>query len=97
MKLNLIPQVEINKKICQICVQAKLPRQPFKSVDRLWFTRLVHSNVCDTSRVSRGGNKYFVTFIDNFSKYCYVYLMKTKNELLNKFKVYKAEAENQTQ
>jgi uncharacterized protein (UPF0305 family) len=33
--------------------------------------------------------------IDDTSRYCYVYLLKTKDEALNCFKTYKAEVENQ--
>lgn len=42
-----------------------------------------------------GGRRYFVTFIDDFSKYCYTYLLKTKNEVFNTFRIFKAEVENQ--
>ena len=36
---------------------------------------LIHSEVCDIySNPTKRGKKYFVTFIDDFSKYCYVYL-----------------------
>ena len=55
----------------------------------------IHSNICDSNRgPTDGGSHYFVTFIDDFSKFCYIYLLKIKNEALNKFKVYKVEAEN---
>ena len=36
-----------------------------------------------------------MTFIDDYSKFCYTYLLKSKDEVLNWFKVYKTEAENQ--
>jgi transposase InsO family protein len=36
-----------------------------------------------------------MTMIDDVSKYCYVYLLKTKDESLNCFKTYKDEVENQ--
>ena len=35
-----------------------------------------------------------VTFIDDYSKFCYTYLLKSKDEVLDWFKVYKTEAEN---
>ena len=44
---------------------------------------------------SRGGNKYFITFVDDSTKYCYVYLLKSKDEALEKFILYKTEVENQ--
>ena len=36
-----------------------------------------------------------MTFIDDYTRFCYVYLLKTKDEALHYFKVYKAEVENQ--
>ena len=36
-----------------------------------------------------------MTFIDDCTRFCYVYLLKTKDEALHYFKVYKAEVENQ--
>ena len=36
-----------------------------------------------------------MTFIDDYSKFCHTYLLKFKDEVLDWFKVYKAEAENQ--
>ena len=52
-------------------------------------------NVCDSNWPPiRVRNKYFLTFIDDHSKYCYVYLIKTKDEVFEKFKLYKSEVEN---
>jgi hypothetical protein len=36
-----------------------------------------------------------MTMIDDVSRYCYIYLLKTKYDALNCFKIYKAEVENQ--
>jgi transposase InsO family protein len=36
-----------------------------------------------------------MTMIDDAFRYCYVYLLKTKDEVLNCFKIYKAEVEIQ--
>jgi hypothetical protein len=45
--------------------------------------------------LTEAGQKYFMTMIDDASRYCYIYLLKTKDEALNYFKTYKAEDENQ--
>jgi hypothetical protein len=45
---------------------------------------------------SRGGARYFVTFIDDFSRKTHVYILKVKGEVFDKFKAYKALVENQT-
>ena len=57
---------------------------------------LIHSDLCDLKFVQiRGGNKYFITFIDDSTKYCYVYLLKSKDEAIEKFGLYKNKVENQ--
>ena len=45
--------------------------------------------------LTRRGKRYFMTFIDDATRYCYIYLSKTKDEALHYFKIYKAEVENQ--
>ena len=41
------------------------------------------------------GKNYFITFIDDYSRYMYVYLLHNKYEALDAFKVFKAEVDNQ--
>jgi transposase InsO family protein len=45
--------------------------------------------------LTKGGKRYFMTLIDDASRFCYVYLLKTKDEALDYFKIYKDEVENQ--
>ena len=45
--------------------------------------------------LTKGGKRYFMTLIDDATKYCYVYLLKTKDETLDYFKIFKAEVETQ--
>ena len=45
---------------------------------------------------SIGWHKYFVTFIDNFSRYCKVYFMKNKYEVFKRFKKFQVVTENET-
>ena len=42
-----------------------------------------------------GGNKYFIIFVDDSTKYFYVYRLKSKNETIKKFVLYITEVENQ--
>ena len=44
---------------------------------------------------AKGGYLYFITFIDDYSKYGYVYLMKHKFKTFVKFKEFRAEVEKQ--
>lgn len=45
---------------------------------------------------SLSGYLYYVSIIDDFSRKCWVYFMKNKNETFEKFKEFKALVENQT-
>ena len=97
MDLNLIPKANIDfKHKCEICVQEKQLMKPYKPIVRnTKLLELIHSDVCDSNwPPTRVGNKYFLTFLDDLSKYCYVYLIKTKDEVFEKFKLYKSEVEN---
>ena len=82
---------------CETCIQAKMTKLPFPKADRhTELLQLIHSDVCELNGIlTRGGNRYLVTFIDDHSRYTYVYLMKNKNEVFDKFKYYKSLVENQ--
>jgi transposase InsO family protein len=76
----------------------KQPRKPHKVVVARELTplELIHSDVCEMNGIlTKGGKRYFITFIDDCTKFCYVCLMKTKDEALHYFKIYKAKVENQ--
>ena len=98
-RMSLIPIVSYEKgKKCEVCVQVKQPRKPFLSVQFRSTAplELVHSDICEMNGIiTKGGKKYFITFIDDATKYCYVYLLRTKDEALHHFQIYKAEVENQ--
>jgi transposase InsO family protein len=83
---------------CQSCVQYKQPRKPHKAAEvrHLAPLELIHFDIYEMNGVlTEGGQRYFMTMIDDASRYYYVYLLKTKDDALNCFKIYKAEVENQ--
>ena len=43
---------------------------------------------------ARGGYRYFLIFTDDLSRYEYIYLMKHKSEIFEKFKEFQSEVEN---
>ena len=48
---------------------------------------LVHTDMCGPFDVrAKDGYSYFITFIDDLSRYGYVYLMKHKSEALKSLK-----------
>ncbi|KAG4037393.1 Retrovirus-related Pol polyprotein from transposon TNT 1-94 [Phytophthora cactorum] len=58
---------------------------------------VVHSDVCGPMQTPTfGGKCYFVTFIDDKSHFCVVYLLRNKSEVAAKFAEFVAFAETQT-
>ena len=59
---------------------------------------IIHFDVCGPmSSISLSGYVYYVSFIDDFSRKTWIYFMKNKYEVFNKFKEFKALIENQTE
>ncbi|GKA49200.1 retrotransposon protein, putative, ty1-copia subclass, partial [Tanacetum coccineum] len=83
---------------CVLCMSGKMAKKLYShQVERAKdLLGLIHIDVCGPFRtVSRQGASYFITFIDDFSHYGYVYLLKHKNEVFETFKVFQKEVENQ--
>lgn len=72
----------------RFCVEAKLIKVLFNKVERSTEPlSLIHTNIRDLKFVqTRGCKKYFITFIDDCTRYCYVYLLRSKDEALEAFK-----------
>ncbi len=85
---------------CSDCVFGKSHRSPIpkkSSSGTSQLLELVHSDVNGPLEVpSLGGSRYFVTFIDDFSKWTFVYTMKQKSETFSCFKKFHKLAERQT-
>jgi hypothetical protein len=45
--------------------------------------------------LTKGAKKYWLISIDGATRFCYVYLLQTKDEVFDYFNIYKAEVENQ--
>ena len=97
--LSLIPKFTFVKNSkCHVCVESKRTRKPHKAAEArdLAPLELVRSDLCEMNGVlTKGGKKYFMTLIDDCTRYCYIYLLKSKDEALHYFKIYEAEVENQ--
>ena len=56
---------------------------------------IIHTDVCVPMNIeARGRYRYFLTFIDDLSRYGYIYLMKHKSETFEKFKEFQSELGN---
>ncbi|RVW91550.1 Retrovirus-related Pol polyprotein from transposon TNT 1-94 [Vitis vinifera] len=57
---------------------------------------LIHTDICGPfPTLSWNGQQYFITFIDDYSRYGYFYLIHEKSQSLDVFKNFKVEVENQ--
>ncbi|RVW17797.1 Retrovirus-related Pol polyprotein from transposon TNT 1-94 [Vitis vinifera] len=68
-----------------------------EKIDRCGSTLdLIHTDICGPlTPTALGGYKYFITFIDDFSRFGYVELIHEKSDSLNVFKAFKANVELQ--
>ncbi|GJV18151.1 zinc finger, CCHC-type containing protein [Tanacetum coccineum] len=75
----------------------KITKKPIQNVKHeTKVLELIHSDLCDLYATPLLRNKkYSVTFIDDASRFCYVYLLHLKVEALDKFNVFKTEVELQ--
>jgi len=86
-----------NNNKCEVCIEAKMTKKPFSRVERnSQLLELVHFDICEINgMLTRGRKRYFITFIDDYSRFTYVYLLRTKDEAFGKFKEFKKIVENQ--
>ena len=98
INMECLPKFQIypNHK-CENCVESKLTRTSFQSIERSSEPlELIHSDIYDLKFIqTRGGKKYFLTLIDDCTRYCYFYLLRSKDEALEMFQHFKNEVENQ--
>ena len=95
-----LPMVSCRDGVCFGCVLGKHHRDSFDK-HASWHAsaplQLVHSDLCGPLLVvSFFGYKYFLTFIDDFSRCRWVYLFKTKSDFFNMFLAFKAFYEKQS-
>jgi hypothetical protein len=56
----------------------------------------MHTDICGPFHVeSVYGYDLFITFVDDYSRYGYIYPIKERSKALDKFKIFKVEVENQ--
>jgi hypothetical protein len=84
--------------LCEHCVYGKQNQVRFPS-GAMWIEgilHLVHSDVFGpVSFPSLGKSMYYVSFIDAFSRNTWIYFLRKKSEVFDKFRDFKALVENQ--
>jgi hypothetical protein len=94
--VNGLPLDDSSHASCEICAHANIRRSPFPTNATNRATHLlepVHCDICGPLPNCYGNFSYFILFIDNYSRFITLFLMKTRNEALTLFTEYRMAAE----
>lgn len=84
---------------CITCIEAKMKRDPFKlkGIRSSQPLEIVHSDLSGIIRIPNRENvKYFVVFLDDYTRYKVIFLLARKFQVLNAFKEFVAFMKRQT-
>ena len=89
-----------NKFLNDACILGKHSKQPFH--DSMFRASrklgLIHSDLYGPMPFpSENGNKYIMTFIDDYTRMCWVHLLKEKSQAFDTFKNFHLWIKNETQ
>ncbi|GAA0167068.1 transmembrane signal receptor [Lithospermum erythrorhizon] len=95
-----LPEFKPEEITCVDCLNGKQPRSAIPKESK-WrastVLELIHSDLCGPiSPTSNSGKRYFLSFIDDFSRKAWVYLLVNKSDTFSYFKVFKAMVENES-
>lgn len=97
--INGLPSIDFPDKNCESCILGKKYRESFQKC-KAWRAnaplQLIHSDLCSVEVSSNCGSKYFITFIDDFSRKTWVYFLKNKFDPCDIFKSFKVYVEKQS-
>ncbi|KMQ86271.1 retrovirus-related gag-pol polyprotein [Lasius niger] len=94
-----LPEFKHSKFHCEECKIAKAKRKSHKPIEDGPRSEapleLIHSDLCGPFPInSIQGHRFFLTFVDDYSKRTTVYLLKSKTEVFDFFTRYQKRAEN---
>ncbi|WZY94082.1 hypothetical protein YC2023_066411 [Brassica napus] len=93
----ILPSMAFNHLECEACILGKHCRTVFPTSETRYENcfDLVHSDVWTAPCMSRDSHKYFVTFIDEKSKYTWITMIPSKDRVLEAFMNFQAYVTNQ--
>ena len=95
-----VPKIKHPTQVCDGCLVAKQVKQPFPK-EAMWRAskplELIHADLCGPiTPQTLAGNRYFMLMVDDFSRYMWVHMLKSKDEAFATFKKFKAQVENES-
>ena len=87
---------KISDSVCHSCPLGKSHKLPFALSDSRSThpLELVHSDVWQSPILSYSGFRYFVIFVDDYSRYTWIFPLKLKSDVFNIFVKFKQLVEN---
>jgi hypothetical protein len=81
--------------VCDSCQCAKVHQLPFSHSTHVTSSplELVHSDVWGAAITSVGGFKFYVSFLDDFSRFTWIYLLKRKSDVEKTFHLFQTHDE----
>lgn len=98
VKVEVLPPLDFNDfGTCIECLKGKMTSVNKKGATRSSkLLEIIHTDISGPYNITGiTGHNSFITFIDDYSRYMYLYLIKEKSESLTTFKDYKTEVEKQ--
>ena len=85
-----LPNIQIDHEgLCKGCAQRKNTKNPYPNSDNKekGILDIIHSYVCGPMQTnSLSGYVYYASFIDDYSPKTWIYLLKNKDEVFDRFK-----------
>ena len=96
IKTNILPALKNDLETCVNCCRGKMTKIRKKTTVRSSdLLEVIHTDISGPYTTTLCRNFCFITFIDDYSRYGYLYLIKEKAESLDKFKIFRTEVEKQ--
>ena len=88
-----IPRIKFSKGTCKGCIIGKHADHKYekgKEMRDVQVLELINSYIIGLIPTpSYGNSRYVLTFVDEFSRYCWMYFLKQKIQVFETFKVFK--------
>ena len=98
VKCDVLPSLDFTDfDVCIDCLKGKMTKHQKKGATHSsGLLEIIHTDICGPFDIPTfNKEKYFITFIDDYSRYGYVYLLKEKSQSIDALEVFITEIERQ--